>query len=210
MQYAAGNTFLDAFAHWRRSQGWNATSIDLGVVGDIGYVAENSNAAEFEKFEAIAPLHINEQDLHMLLSATMLGHTADGNPVPAQVTTGIGHILLTDPVMGAPFVNDPKFGHLLRQQNGGASAVNDTDELREAISGAESVREAAAAVLQALVAKLAKAIMVEAEEVDVSKPLHAFGGESPDTVTASAKMVLTISQSTLWWPSRSATGSSAS
>ena len=39
--YAAGNTFQDAIAYHRRSLGHYATSIDLGVIGGIGIVAEN-------------------------------------------------------------------------------------------------------------------------------------------------------------------------
>lgn len=38
--YAAASTFLDSFAHFRASQTLPGTSIDLGVVSEIGYVAE--------------------------------------------------------------------------------------------------------------------------------------------------------------------------
>lgn len=39
--YAAGNTFLDAFASYRSLQGLPATTLDLGVISRIGFVAEN-------------------------------------------------------------------------------------------------------------------------------------------------------------------------
>ncbi|KAK3324348.1 hypothetical protein B0T19DRAFT_464372 [Cercophora scortea] len=41
--YAAANTFLDAFVQFRRSQGLPAWSIDLGVVDDVGYVSERKD-----------------------------------------------------------------------------------------------------------------------------------------------------------------------
>lgn len=39
--YAAGNTFEDALAHYRVSLGEKATSIDLGAVSNVGVMAED-------------------------------------------------------------------------------------------------------------------------------------------------------------------------
>ncbi|TGO53087.1 hypothetical protein BCON_0130g00320 [Botryotinia convoluta] len=38
--YATGNTFLDAFAQYRETLGLRANSVDLGLIEDVGYVAE--------------------------------------------------------------------------------------------------------------------------------------------------------------------------
>ncbi len=43
--YAAANSWLDAFTHWRRAQGLPATSIAWGVWGEIGRAAEVAEAA---------------------------------------------------------------------------------------------------------------------------------------------------------------------
>jgi acyl carrier protein len=42
--YAAGNTFQDALAAYRVSKGMNASSINLGSVSNVGWVAENRSA----------------------------------------------------------------------------------------------------------------------------------------------------------------------
>jgi acyl transferase domain-containing protein/acyl carrier protein len=41
--YVAANSFLDGFAHWRRSQGLAATTVNLGVLAQVGVVARNSD-----------------------------------------------------------------------------------------------------------------------------------------------------------------------
>lgn len=40
-QYDAGNTYQDALAHYRRTQGLKAVSIDLGIMLDVGVIAES-------------------------------------------------------------------------------------------------------------------------------------------------------------------------
>lgn len=49
--YAAGNTFQDALAHFRHRQGLRATALDLGAVRDIGHITENSNMYSQNKYE---------------------------------------------------------------------------------------------------------------------------------------------------------------
>ncbi|KAI2910620.1 hypothetical protein CBS147371_8770 [Aspergillus niger] len=43
--YAAANTFLNAFVNYRHTKGLPASVLDLGFMGDIGYVAETSHRA---------------------------------------------------------------------------------------------------------------------------------------------------------------------
>ena len=59
--YAACNTFLDAFAQFRRAQGFPAAVVDIGLMGDIGYVSRNANILEHFRMTSTHVLY--EQDL---------------------------------------------------------------------------------------------------------------------------------------------------
>lgn len=59
--YAAANSFLDAFAQYRQKQGLPASVLDIGVMEDIGYVSRN--AGVLEHFHSTATHVLHEQDL---------------------------------------------------------------------------------------------------------------------------------------------------
>ncbi|KAJ4388197.1 hypothetical protein N0V93_008804 [Gnomoniopsis smithogilvyi] len=59
--YSASNTFMDAFAQYRRGLGLPATTIDIGVVEDVGYVSESPRVLEY--FKAVDALLLTEQSV---------------------------------------------------------------------------------------------------------------------------------------------------
>lgn len=59
--YAAANTFLDAFVNFRRAQGLPASVLDIGVMGGIGYASQNQ--AVIDHFKAKGAYFLNEQQL---------------------------------------------------------------------------------------------------------------------------------------------------
>lgn len=59
--YASGNAFLDAFVQYRHSLGLPASTIDIGVVEDVGYLSQNS--AILESLKATSAHTLHEQDL---------------------------------------------------------------------------------------------------------------------------------------------------
>ena len=58
--YAAANAFLDSLAHYRRSLGLPALTINWGVLGGEGYVARNERVAEFLARQGTAALSPGE------------------------------------------------------------------------------------------------------------------------------------------------------
>ncbi|PVH76707.1 hypothetical protein DL98DRAFT_535488 [Cadophora sp. DSE1049] len=158
--YAAGNTYQNGLAHFRRRQGLAATSIDLSAVSGIGYLAENASSYENQNILKIAEknMSISEEEIHHVFLAAVKGIVQGGIEVPAQITTGI---------MGAD-----------GQSGSDGKEKNDSDLLVETIVGAQSMVEAAAIVEAALVRRLAKSLGMAEVDVNVEKPLHAYGVDS--------------------------------
>jgi hypothetical protein len=172
--YAAGNTFQNALAHHRRNKGMNATSIDLSAVAGIGYLAEN--AENYDMRNPIMRMQINEEEINHIFLAAIAGE-ANESPVPPQLTTGvIGGEVLRSLMDSAAWARDSKF-MLLRKADGHSSGSSGSeDPTREAFMEAQSLAEAAGVVETALVARLAKALFVSPEDINIEQPLHAYGG----------------------------------
>ena len=86
--YSAANAFLDVFASYRLGQGLPAHSVDLGVIEDVGYVAEQGGMQKH--FDDRQWIGINEYVLHKILSLSILQQTAPINAASAsQLITGI-------------------------------------------------------------------------------------------------------------------------
>nr|APX43996.1 polyketide synthase [Pestalotiopsis microspora] len=77
--YCAANGFLDAFAHWRRSQGLPAVSVGLGMISEVGYLHENPEIEALLLRKGIQPLNEDEflQVIDMSLSAASLDESTE-------------------------------------------------------------------------------------------------------------------------------------
>jgi hypothetical protein len=161
---------MDALAISRRARGMNATSLDLGIVSEAGYLAENPE--HLESLSQVQHLHITNSDLWALLSSAIRGYTSDGSQVPAQVIAGFGRELSTM----AGCQDEGKFLQAMSSQD---SAVDDdagAGAARKMLASALSIRDAAHDIEQELVARLGRALRIEQSDLDVTKPLHAYGG----------------------------------
>ncbi|KAI0198971.1 polyketide synthase [Astrocystis sublimbata] len=157
--YSAGNTFLDAFAYYRQSLGLRANTVDLGLIEDVGYIAEQGGMdSHFDR-------------THRPPLSTV--------PQSAQLVTGISFPLPSH----SDLSREARFAHLFVASSAGASAGEGSQadqEIRTFLMmvKAKSDRTALAKMaVELLVSQLTKILRLETE-MEPAKSLLAYGTDS--------------------------------
>ena len=172
--YAAGSTFLDAFAAYRNSLGVPAVTLDLGVITGTGYLAENKELAqgmERQGFEGT-----NERKLMALIQSAIAQPQKQG-PV-AQTVTGLG---TWKPDVSLNYFDSPLFAHFRRralQSNGGTRSSGSLGQVGDALRHVKTLEEAIDRICTALIDKIASRSSILAENISSSKPVTDYGIDS--------------------------------
>jgi NADPH:quinone reductase-like Zn-dependent oxidoreductase/NADP-dependent 3-hydroxy acid dehydrogenase YdfG len=189
-QYGAGNTYQDALAHHRRSQGLKATSVDLGIMLSVGILAEMGTHT-FKQWEDV--LGIREHAFHALVksiaSRQQRQTAAKEVDTPAQICLGLGNadMMLTHGLPNPPWYTDPRFKPLTvrslpaNAEDADKSHVADTASLATRLADAgkrEDLDAATSIAAEALVAKIAEILRMPTSEIDVDRPLYMYGVDS--------------------------------
>ncbi|EFQ95051.1 hypothetical protein PTT_07049 [Pyrenophora teres f. teres 0-1] len=191
--YAAANAFLDAFAYYRQSQGLHANSIDLGVIEDVGFIAEmeggDALAARFDEREWPP---INEDMLRQILSYSILQQDDPRSPISytsaAQLISGLAYPLPA----GAALSDNPRFDYLFNASassdaSSGESASSDNvvDQTIRAFKVQHTSGSSDAALiktaLQILQSQVTMLLRLETE-IEPGKPLLSYGLDSLSAV----------------------------
>jgi len=183
--YAAGNTFMDALAHHRRRQGLSATSIDLGLILDVGFVAEREGTSNLKKWESAG---LAETEYLLLVSAAIRGvlpASAQGPryALPTQIITGLatgGHVAARS--LDEPFYfSDARFKHLVKAEVSEGlldDAAGEAVSLQQSLAASTSTAQAAEIIGEAVRHRLARVMEKNPENIDLGKPFHAYGVDS--------------------------------
>lgn len=172
--YSAGGAFQDAFAHYRRSQGLPALSVDLGKIDEVGYVAERSE----ETAKRLDESGVSAMSKRQFLAALKVAMAA-GASVSPQIITGLSTY---SPDRALPeydvdtFAMFRRTGEATKQAAGdeGAAAARPRDALRQA----GSVAEATAVFCAAFVDKMSSLLMVAVDNIDFAKSINEYGMDS--------------------------------
>ncbi|KAI5217919.1 hypothetical protein AUEXF2481DRAFT_7276 [Aureobasidium subglaciale EXF-2481] len=179
--YAAGNAFQDALAYHRRAIGQAAGAIDLGVVLDVGYVAESTSTEVRENTKRFSFVALREMEVHALIQASITGESIRGQKVPPQIITGLGTGGMAK-FAGYKipwWFSDAKFAHVRDVDTHTVSVeTEDTLQLQTLLAAATSFENATEIVGSALVQKLSKSLMVPAEDIELSRPMSRYGVDS--------------------------------
>ncbi|KAH7092025.1 putative polyketide synthase [Paraphoma chrysanthemicola] len=179
--YAAGNSYQDALARHRRSLGLAATSVNLGLMQDIGLIAERGGQSNLND-DTVVPLTI--EDFNLIFKVAL---NSEAHNVPAQIITGLptGGILRKKGIDTTPFYHRDQRFAFMRTMGVDASLVNNAgandgaaSSVEEQLAAAVSKEQATSTVLMALRAQVAKALRCAAEDIDATRSIHTYGMDS--------------------------------
>jgi len=173
--YAAANTFLNAFVQYRVGLGLPASSIDLTAVSDAGYLAENAEAAA-EVAKNLGSDTICEAEVLALLGAAISGRLATA--CNSHTITGV-RITPSTPF----WTNDAKFKHLrlAAEELARSETSSNSDAVisfHTALKASKTIEEAEDVVCRGLLNKLPSVLMIEEEDMDVTRPLTNYALDS--------------------------------
>ncbi|KAF4816576.1 Reducing polyketide synthase hmp8 [Colletotrichum siamense] len=185
--YAAGNTYQDALAAYRRERGLKAVAVDLGVMRDVGVLAEgNTESGVLGRWEEA--VGIPEPIFHALIKSVVHGQKQEQNSeeaVPAQVVTGLGSAdVWAAHRLPQPFyLSDPRFSPMAMATSTASSSDNNTEaaatvSIASQLAGVSSMQQAAEIVTDALSKRTAEILQMPASEVDPAQPLYRYGVDS--------------------------------
>ncbi|KAL4860853.1 hypothetical protein BDV12DRAFT_208748 [Aspergillus spectabilis] len=190
--YAAGNTFQDAFSSYRRSIGQRAASIDLGYMTDVGIIAETESYAS--RAQQLSDLgSVRESEFLALLEFycdPALEHTRTNRQVLVGVVSPAQ--LLARGIQPPTWLQERNLFHTLPLEQGlrdaaglqsaagatAASTVATTADYRNAFKQAGSASAATTVVMNGLAQKLSRALGVAVEEIDMQRSLALQGVDS--------------------------------
>jgi NADP-dependent 3-hydroxy acid dehydrogenase YdfG len=187
--YSAANTFLDAFVQYRHQNGLAASVIDIGVMGDVGFVAENAEV--LHRLERTGMRILREQDL---LDAMVLAlersdpAQASGAAIyksPGQVLLGLNTTIpISSPYSRVAWKRDARMSiyHNLERASAEASSKSKNKggtSLRTLLADAGfSNEENTAIIAKALAGALANFLIKNEDTIALDRPLETLGMDS--------------------------------
>ncbi|KAH8435219.1 MDR/SDR family oxidoreductase [Aspergillus melleus] len=184
--YSAANAFLDAFAASLVHQGYPATSISLGNVLSVGWVAENQDRL---------PIALSYREISESLLLSILEYHMDPRWCAAQssetcltvagVRSAKDFHQLSIPLPG--FMAYPLFSPLRAiASSSGADKPETQVSVTQALRSARSMETAVEVITKATLTKLARVMAISAKEIDPARTLASYGVDSLVTVDLKA------------------------
>ncbi|KAI2485149.1 Fatty acid synthase S-acetyltransferase [Pyrenophora tritici-repentis] len=179
--YAAGSTYQDAFAKYRVSLGEKCISLDLGLMLAVGFAAERQHITD--SLRTVGYEGIHEIEFHAMLDRFCNPDLPLQDPTKAQIVTGVATpASLAAKGLGEIFWMSKPIFQSLRQMDRQFSVSRTVREeganYRAQIEQAMSQQGAGHIIALALVRKLSAALNMPIADIEVEKPVYAYGVDS--------------------------------
>ena len=183
--YASGGAYQDALAFHRRSLRLKAVTVDLGIMRDVGGLAEHGSTSFINEWEEC--FGIREYELHGLMRRIITSEIGNTEEMPPQIITGFatGGSARAAGIRRPFYFDDPRFSILAetglskKEKDFSSNAAGEEAEgLREQLAQATTLPDAARAVREALVARVAKSLQTGVSEIDEHRSLFTYGIDS--------------------------------
>jgi hypothetical protein len=186
--YAAGNTYQDALARHRTAIGLPAASLDVGMMLQVGFVAETAKVAE----SLVAAGYTAMYEAELLAILDYLCDPAQpkhqDSPLRSQVLTGVTTqgMFRRKGFEEKDWMRRPEYCHLRQMDleedgagcDGGDRGTAQSINYATAIPSAPSLVAAVQLVETGLIRKLSKVLFTAEQDIDPALPVYSAGVDS--------------------------------
>nr|WNS47916.1 CapA [Capnodium sp. TTI-000886] len=181
--YNSASLFQAAIANRRRNNGLAASVVSLGMVVDVGYVAQRG--PDFlAKLNTEFYLLLSEADVHLIFAEGVAASKPGASDDTVEMVSGIRPFKYNSSTKKRPawFAN-PRLSHYVREEeaeeSSGASRGNASSlQVRAQMDAAKSEEEAAAALLSAFANKLESMLQMSPGSLNAESSLLEVGIDS--------------------------------
>ena len=179
--YAAGNTYQDSFARYRLSLGEKAISLNLGLMLAVGFAAERQQVTD--SLRAAGYEGIYQAEFFAMLDHFCNPKLPLCSASESQIVTGISTpALLKSKGMAEIFwMSKPLFRGLSqmdRVTSSNAETMRPSVDGKALLEVADSLKSAGDIIAHALSKKLSSALSMPENDIEVQKPIFAYGVDS--------------------------------
>ncbi|KAF1848288.1 putative polyketide synthase [Cucurbitaria berberidis CBS 394.84] len=184
--YSAANAYTMALAQSRRSRGLAGSTIDIGAVYGVGFVARAGREEEYDvvrfMFDAV-----NEWELQALFAEAVVSDRANG-PDAVEIITGMP---VFDPAHKdqIPYYDDPRLAYfkLPDGKGRGGDATSSVGSVKDQLLKAVTIEEVRQIITDGVSGKIRVALQVAADDpISITTPLIDEGVDSLSAVTIGA------------------------
>ncbi|KAJ6006467.1 Acyl transferase/acyl hydrolase/lysophospholipase [Penicillium sp. IBT 35674x] len=178
--YAAGNTFQDALAAYRTARGMNASSINLGSVSNVGWVAENRGSMRMNTDTLFEFVHEGEvhRAVEFLIDHRYKKESALHRCSSSQLVLGLptAEMCRKNNIPTPSYIDFPLFTHMRAANQTKSIEISDqkTVSIATRLSAATNSAEAVGLISNGITERLSSLLATPPSEIDAQR--FSFSG----------------------------------